>query len=480
MAEKPTLQPHVLIFPLPLQGPVNCMLKVAELFCLAGFHVTFLNTDHVHRRLLRHSHLHSRFAPFPTFRFKTVSDGLPEDHPRSGDRLMDIFDALEAVTKPLFRGMLISGVFSSEAGVPVTCIIADGAFDFALDAAKEVGIPLIYFDTISPCCVWVHLCIPKLIESGELPFKGNDLDTPITSVPGMEGFLRRRDLPIYCRAGDVSIPVVQIILAEDRQLPKAHGLILNTFEEIEGPILSHIRSLCPNLYSIGPLQERLKIRLAEETTSPPASSNGLWEEDGGCMTWLDAQPLRSVIYVSFGSLAVTRTADLKEFWHGLVNSGKRFLWVIRDNGVAGEDGDRQIPAEFSDGRKEGGYIARWAPQEEVLAHPAVGGFLTHSGWNSTLESIVAGVPMLCWPYFFDQQVNSRFVSEVWKIGLDMKDLCDRVVIEKMVNDLMDVRRDELVCSAENMAMLAKRSVSEGGSSLCNLNRLIEDIRSMSV
>jgi UDP:flavonoid glycosyltransferase YjiC (YdhE family) len=74
----------------------------------------------------------------------------------------------------------------------------------------------------------------------------------------------------------------------------------------------------------------------------------------------------------------------------------------------------------------------WAPQEEVLAHPAIGGFLTHSGWNSTIDSITAGIPVICWPYLVDQQVNSRFVSEVWKLGMDMKDDCERVIMEKMV------------------------------------------------
>ncbi|XP_059627100.1 7-deoxyloganetic acid glucosyltransferase-like [Cornus florida] len=479
--EEKTIQPHVIIIPLPLQGPVNCMLKLAELLSLAGINVTFLNTDHVHRRLLRHTHIHSRFARFPSFRFQTVSDGLPEDHPRTADRFLDMFDAFVAVTKPLLRDMLTSGGPSSDTERPVTCVIADGIFDFVLDTAKENGIPVIYFDTLSPCCIWIYLCLPKLIEAGEFPFKGNNLDTPIKSVPGMEGFLRRRDLPAFCRSGDISDTQIQISLSETRQLPKAHGIILNTFQDLEEPTLSHIRSLCPNLYSIGPIHNLHKTNLAEETSSsPPASSNSFWEEDRDCMTWLDAQPLRSVVYVSFGSLLVTTRDDLMEFWHGLVNSGKKFLWVIRTNAVAGEDGDRQIPAELSEGKKESGYITRWAPQEEVLAHPAVGGFLTHSGWNSTLESIVAGVPMICWPAGVDQQVNSRFVSEVWKVGLDMKDTCDRVVIENMVNNLMEVRRDELVSSADEMAKLAKKSVSEGGSSLRDFNRLIQDIKFMNV
>ena len=115
-----------------------------------------------------------------------------------------------------------------------------------------------------------------------------------------------------------------------------------------------------------------------------------------------------------------------------------------------------------------------------MAHQAIGGFLTHSRWNSTLESIVAGVPMICWPYFADQQTNSRFVSEVWKLGMDMKDVCDRVMVEKMVNHLMEERRENFMKSAAEMARLAKESVSEGGSSYCNLDHLIKDIRLMSM
>ncbi|KAA8539657.1 hypothetical protein F0562_026349 [Nyssa sinensis] len=474
------LPPHVLFFPLPLQGPVNCMLKLAELFCIAGFHVTFLNTDNIQRRLLRHTNIQSRLTRFRGFRFEIISDGLPEDHPRTGDRFIEMFNSLKVVAEPLLKEIITSGSLQGSDDVrPVTCIIVDGILDFPLGVAEEIGIPLIYFDTISPCCILVYLSIPKAIEAGELPFEGSDLDSPIRSVPGMEAFLRRRDLPSFCRDGVLNNPEMKLALSEDQRLPQAQGLILNTFKEIEEPVLSHIRSHCPNLYAIGPLHTHLKFRLAEEVGSQPSSSNSLWEEDRSCMTRLDAQPLKSVIYVSFGSLSVTTKKELMEFWHGLVNSGKRFLWVIRSNAIASEVWDRQTPAELAEGTKERGYIVGWAPQEEVLAHPSVGGFLTHSGWNSILESIVAGVPMICWPQYVDQQVNSRFVGEVWKLGMDMKDTCDRVIVEKMVNDLMEERRDEFMRSADQTAKLGRTSVSKGGSSSCNLDRPIEDVRLMS-
>lgn len=134
------------------------------------------------------------------------------------------------------------------------------------------------------------------------------------------------------------------------------------------------------------------------------------------------------------------------------------------------------PTELVEGTKERGYIVDWGPQEEVLAHWAIGGFLTHSGWNSTLESVTAGVPMICWPCFGDRQLNSRFVEDVWKLGLDMKDVCDRRVVEQLVNDLMVEKREEILKSAAESGKLAEGSVNVGGSPYCNADCLIEDTR----
>ena len=119
------------------------------------------------------------------------------------------------------------------------------------------------------------------------------------------------------------------------------------------------------------------------------------------MTWLDAQPLKSVIYVSFRSITVMTKDELMEFWYGLVNSKQWYLWAIGPNLVAQKYDEGQIPVELVEGTKDRGCMVSWALQEEVLIHQAIGGFLTHSGWNSILESIVARVPMICWPYFAD-------------------------------------------------------------------------------
>ncbi|KAG6395345.1 hypothetical protein SASPL_145988 [Salvia splendens] len=464
---------HVFIFPLPLQGPVNCMLKLAEILSINQIKVTFLNTDYIHQRLITHTDASIRFQSYPNFQFLTVPDGLPEENPRTGAEIGNLLESMDVSAVPIFREMLLT------AETPVTCLIADGIFTFATDVAAEIGAPLLYFDTVSPCGFWTYLLLPKLIEAGEVPFKDDNLDEMIKNAPGMEGIIRRRDLPSFYRTNDLNDRIIQLVLREDEHIPLAQGLIFNTFHHLEAPILAQLRTVCPNIYALGPLHAHLKARMASREARS-TTSNSIWEEDRSCISWLDRQPSKSVVYVSIGSLAVMTKDQMCEIWHGLVNSGVRFLWIRRPGSVTGYSDETGIDQELTRGTEERGCIVRWAPQEEVLAHPAVGGFLTHSGWNSTLESMVEGKPMICWPFFVDQQVNSRYVEAVWKVGLDMKDSCDKVVVEKMVREVMESRKDEFLKGAEEVAESARAAVSPGGSSFVDMDRLIEEIKTMKI
>ncbi|KNA13884.1 hypothetical protein SOVF_112160, partial [Spinacia oleracea] len=273
----------------------------------------------------------------------------------------------------------------------------------------------------------------------------------VVNVPGMGNILRRRDLPDFCRTNNPTSEVmIQRISEQAKQFSKASGFILNTFQDLEQPLLSFICSHFPtnNIYVVGPLHQHLMAKLSkqEETIRSYNCSNSFWHEDRSCIDWLNNQPSKSVIFCSFGSQVVITKDQLIEFWQGLVNSGSRFLWIQRPRSVIGMDDDivheqQQLPSGLLKGVRENGFITNWGPQEEILSHPSIGGFLTHSGWNSTIESIVAGVPMICWPHYVDQLVISRYVSHVWKFGLDMKDTCDRIVIENMSD------RVETVCKA---------------------------------
>ncbi|XP_065871256.1 7-deoxyloganetic acid glucosyltransferase-like [Euphorbia lathyris] len=472
--------PHVLIFPAPGQGHVNSMLKLAQVLYLSGLtNITFLNYQSIHEKLVLCSDIQSRFlSKYPGFRFRTIPDCMPMNS-RSKDSagwLRMLLEKMELNSKPAFMKML------SEIHPTVDFIIGDMLMSYVHDVSLEIGIPSIQFHTISACSSWVFYSIPDIVAAQERPIKGEeDMDRLITAVPGMEAILRCRDLPKkFCQVTDTTN---QNLYLCTNIMKEAKSLILNTFEELEGPILSQIRTKYPNTYTIGPVNELLKSKLKSLNSQESCtSSNSVWQVNRSCIQWLDEQPEKSVLYVSFGSVTLVTKDQIMELWYGLANSKRRFLWVMRPDSLIDEDGNvvENVPIEFEEGPKERGYVVSWAPQEDVLAHKAIGGFWTHSGWNSTIESIVAGVPMICWPYYGDQQVNSRFFGEVWKLGLDMKDCCDREIVEKMINDLMVDRKEEFAEAAARMADLARISVEEYGSSSSNLDSLIDHIRFMSV
>ncbi|PSS34601.1 7-deoxyloganetic acid glucosyltransferase [Actinidia chinensis var. chinensis] len=453
--------PHVLILPFPAQGHVKPMLTLAELLCHAGLHVTFINTDHNHHNLRR-----SSSAPRPhRLRFASI----PGVH---RPNITDLFFSVMDNFKPKFRDLVVS-----MGGPPPTCIIADGIMAVgAVEVGEERGIPVICFRTQSACSTWTYLHLTKLIEDGEIPFSGETMDLPITSIPGLENLFRRRDLPSICRIGDLQNPIFQFFVTQTSAMTRASALILHTFQNLEAAIIAKLGAIFPTIYPIGPLHALLKAQITDHPS--PSDSGSLIPQDRSCLTWLDSQPSRSVVYVSFGSLAKLTRGQFLEFLYGLVNSGKPFLWVVRSDLVLEEDRVDETPEELMVATRERGCLVDWAPQEEVLAHWAVGGFLTHSGWNSTVESILAGVPMICWPQIADQQVNSRCASELWRIGVDMKDTCDRSTVEKMVRDLMEDKREEIMKSTAEISRMARDSVEKGGSSHSALEKLIEDIKSM--
>ncbi|KAI3773661.1 hypothetical protein L1987_48191 [Smallanthus sonchifolius] len=165
------------------------------------------------------------------------------------------------------------------------------------------------------------------------------------------------------------------------------------------------------------------------------SGYSLWKEEPECFQWLQSKEPNSVVYVNFGCLAVMSLQDLVEFGWGLVNSNHYFLWIIRADLIDGKPA--VLPPELEEVIKRRGFIARWCSQEEVLNHPSVGGFLTHGGWGSVIESLSAGVPMICCPFSGDQRTNCAQMCKEWEVGMEIGRNVKRDEVEKRVRELME-------------------------------------------
>ncbi|TXG48396.1 hypothetical protein EZV62_027690 [Acer yangbiense] len=425
-------KPHAVCIPYPAQGHINPMLKVAKLLHSKGFHITFVHTEYNHKRLLK-SRGPNSLDGLPDFAFETIPDGLP---PTDADATQDIPSLCESTSKTCLAPLrhLLSKLNNSTVGIPpVTCVISDGVMSFTLEATEEIGIPNVLFWTTSACGFLGYVHYANLIAKGLTPLK------------------------------------------ESQRASKASAIILNTFDdyEFEHDVLSDLSSiLIPPIYSIGPLH--LLLKNIPQNGLDSIGSN-LWREELECFQWLNSKKSKSVVYVNFGSITVMTPKQMVEFAWGLANSEQEFLWIIRPDIVKGKSA--MLPHEFVEETKERGLLASWCPQEQVMNHPSIGGFLTHSGWNSTIESVSCGVPMVCWPFFAEQQTNCRFACSEWGIGMEIDNDVKREEVEKLVRELMEREKGEKMRSkAMELKNKAKEATtSSHGSSYLNFNKLVDEV-----
>lgn len=193
-----------------------------------------------------------------------------------------------------------------------------------------------------------------------------------------------------------------------------------------------------------------------------------------CMAWLDARPPRSVVYASFGSLSDLDPAEMREVAHGLLDASWPFLWVVRSSE------SHKLPIGFAAAAAAAGsgLVVSWCPQLEVLAHRAVGCFLTHCGWNSTTEALVTGVPMVAVPQWTDQPMNAEYVDAVWRVGVRVRPAAEDGLVRRSevvggIRDVMDGERSgEFRSNAAAWMEKVKVASREGGSSDRNIAEFV--------
>nr|GLL28196.1 UDP-glycosyltransferase 88B1 [Ipomoea trifida] len=354
--------------------------------------------------------------------------------------------------------------------------------DFFCNAAFEVsslelGLPTYFFFTSGVSDLTLPLHFPTLDKM--LPDNLKDHKAAL-EIPGIPP-IYTSDLPETTRHRTDKVYRATMQLAV--QMTEASGIIVNTFEALEPRAMKAITDgLCtpnaptPTLYCVGPLVANSNIH------GYNGSVNGSVRYDNNecCLRWLDLQPSGSVVFLCFGSQGSFKDDQLKEMAVALENSGHRFLWVVR-NRASERDLDAILPEGFLERTEERGLVVKsWAPQGAILNHGSVGGFVTHCGWNSLLEALLAGVPMVAWPLYAEQRLNKAFMVEEMRVALPLAESEDRFVyaaeLEKRVREMMDSESKGGMAIREHVMAFrdaAKAAVKENGSSHIALAKLLQ-------
>ncbi|KAI7746700.1 hypothetical protein M8C21_009263, partial [Ambrosia artemisiifolia] len=446
---------HFVLFPLMTQGHMIPMFDIARLLAERGSMVTIITT------------------PVNASRFKPVIDraindqlkiqilelqlpltqvGLPEgcenfDLIQSAQLFPKLFEAasmLEEPAKNMLQGLT----------PPPSCIISDNLFSWTNSIARNLSIPRLAFH--GPGC-FTCLCIHISIYTNVLDDIASDSEYFV--LPGIPDRIELTQLQASSWGGkglEEAKAFVEVIKKAEQD---ASGIVVNSFLELEPYYVEELAKVKDKkVWCIGPVSlcNKNLLDIAERGSKGPINKYD-------CLKWLDSMETESVVFACLGSLARVCTEQNIDLGLGLESSNKPFLWCVRH---ATEEFERWLLNEGYEERvKDRGLIIRgWAPQVLILSHRAVGGFITHCGWNSILEGVSAGVPMVTWPHFADQFINERFIVDVLKIGVKIGMEIPVVVGEQDKFGVM-VNKEDIKRSVEDLMDKGKEVVRMPFSSL---------------
>lgn len=469
-AARPATGDHVVVFPFMAKGHMLPLLDFASALpahCGEGgglrLRVTVLTTPgnlaFARRRLPAHVGLAA--LPFPSH--PELPAGVESTDALPSHSLFPAFLRATALLREPFAGYLAS------LPAPPLAVVSDFFLGFTQRVASDAGVRRVTFHGMSAFSLALCFCLasrPPTAEGGA-PFR----------VPGFpESFAITKDeIPhAVAQAADPDDPLTRFMADEVRDWDyRSWGVLVNSFDAVDGDYAAILESFyqqrpAARAWLVGPLF------LAAAGESPEGDE----EDPEGCLAWLDARRPGSVVYVSFGTQVDVTAAQLDELAHGLVGSGHAFLWAVRPSGAWSPPADA--------GR--GGKVVRgWVPQRRVLAHPAVGGFVSHCGWNSVLESLAAGRPMLAWPVMAEQAANAKHVADILGAGVRAgvkaganaaPELVGRARVAEKVRELMDGGEAgrRMRAKAEHVRQAALAAVAEGGTSRLALRRMVDELR----
>ncbi|PWA69161.1 UDP-glucuronosyl/UDP-glucosyltransferase [Artemisia annua] len=449
--------PHVLLIPYPSQGHMNPIIEFGKRLISKGVKVTLIPTIYISNTIISHN------TNTASFEIEPISDGFDEHGyagASSSEAYIEKFD--EVGSKSL--GGLINKLQSE--GNTIDAIVYDSFIPWALDVAMEFGINGGSFFT-QACAVnniYYH------VYKGLIP-------VPLVSsvlVPGLPQFECWEAPSFVHNYGPYYYPgLTNVVLNQFANIDKARWVFTNTFYKLEEEVIEWMKKMWP-MKVIGPTLPSMYLdkRLEDDKDYGINLFNATHSE---YMNWLSDKAKGSVVYVSFGSIAQLGPEQMQEVAWGLNESNVNFLWVVR----AGET--EKLPKEFLELKTGKGLIVSWCKQLDVLAHESVGCFVTHCGFNSTLEAISLGVPVVGMPQWTDQSTNGKCLEDIWGVGVrvkaDEKGMVTRANIVSCIKEIMDGERGVVAQNnARKWMELAKEAVSEGGSSDKDIDGFICELK----
>ncbi|XP_077225527.1 UDP-glycosyltransferase 74E1-like [Tasmannia lanceolata] len=437
-------RPHVLVLPFPAQGHMNPETQFAKRLAYKGPKVTVATTV-----LFEHKE-----TQVGSIKIENICN--VEDFVANSTSTEAYFRGIKAIISPALEEFIEKHENSGDA---FCCLIYDSLIPWCLDVAKQFGLYGVPFLT-QPCCVdaiYYHVH-HKLLTA--------PLEVTTVSLPGLPEF-EVSELPSFLSKPEVYPGSLGTLVNQFSNLEKADWVLINTFDKLEAELVSWMKGLYP-LKTIGPCVPSMYIDKIIENDKDYGLSFWIPKADT-CMKWLDTKPIGSVVYVSMGSLSTLEPEHMEELAWALKGSDNYFLWVVR------AEEENKLPNNFLEDTTEKGLIVNWCPQLEVLAHKAVGCFVTHCGWNSTVEALSLGVPMVAIPLWGDQPTNAKYVEEVWGAGVrakvDDEGIVRREEMKICIREIMEGDKGiEIKRNAGKWRELATEALEIGGSS----NKNIED------
>ncbi|GMY32906.1 UDP-glycosyltransferase 74E2-like [Fagus crenata] len=440
---------HILVIPYPLQGHINPMLQFSKRLASRGPRVTFVTTTRISKSIQAHAS--------SSFNFETISDGSEEVE----ENLESIDERLKRFKSTVSQNLTKLIERHNHSKYPPKFIVYDSIMPWVLNVARQLGLDGAPFFT--QACVVNAIYYHAHQGAIQMPSEGSSISLP--SMPSLE----INDLPSFLNDTGMYEALLKLVVNQFSNFQEAKWLLCNTFDKLEHEVVDWMASQCP-LKTIGPAIPSMYLDKRLEDDKEYGLSLFKPNMDA-CMKWLDTKEIGSVVYTSFGSLASLGEEQMEELTWGLKNSNCYFLWVVR------ESEEKKLPNNFSQETAKKGLVVSWCPQLEVLAHKAVGCFMSHCGWNSTLEALSLGVPMVAMPQWSDQATNAKFIVDVWKVGVkikvDEKGIATKKEIELCIREVMEGERGkEMKRNPVRWKELAKEAIHEGGSSDKNIEEFV--------